>query len=475
MLAFVGGDDSDKVFVQSLRGRRRLVGRGSYPKWSPDGRWIGYSTLKGVYIVRPDGTHRRRVGSGYGFAWSPNGKELAFGAGYLGIVGVDGRRLRKVDTAGNEPGSFIWAPNGRQVIVTLRGQLWIVGRDGRGLRRITNAFSSGLVGWTRLAPVRPPARPLPPTERALDARSVAVRTPVKDLSADGPRAAFITAGPHDCDHVAVWAPAQKTITRFEAPSPCISTSTGSGEYDVELAGTRASWVWYGGGNFWDFLLTTATPANPLPTQLTWDSDHASEFWDYRLRGDGELLVFNQGSRLVRIGVGHERCYETSQGGWGASVCTTIRRGAHAAPVASVSGGLIAVREPTLIAVVDAMGNTVRLFPGEANSAWLDGDHLVVIRANVIERYSVATGALEASRPLPMGYKVADLDGGVAVLRKGRAITLLRLDDGHAFTLTPDRGPVFAELEEPGLYYSYAVGKTGRVVFMPRTEVLRQLG
>jgi hypothetical protein len=52
--------------------------------------------------------------------------------------------------------------------------------------------------------------------------------------------------------------------------------------------------------------------------------------------------------------------------------------------------------------------------------------------------------------------------------------LLRLDDGHSFTLTPDRGPVFAELEEPGLYYSYAVGKTGRLVLMPRAEVLRQL-
>ncbi len=56
----------------------------------------------------------------------------------------------------------------------------------------------------------------------------------------------------------------------------------------------------------------------------------------------------------------------------------------------------------------------------------------------------------------------------------RSRPLLRLDDGHSFTLTPDRGPVFAELEEPGLYYSYAVGKTGRLVLMPRAEVLRQL-
>jgi dipeptidyl aminopeptidase/acylaminoacyl peptidase len=472
-IAYVDGDDS--IFVQPLRGRRRRVGSGRDPKWSPDGRRIGYSTERGVYVVRPDGTHRRRVAAGYGVAWSPNGKELAFTAGYLGIVGVDGHGLRKLETAGNEPGSVIWAPNGRQLIITLRGQLWTVGRDGAGLHRITDAWSSVLVGWTRLAPVLPPARPRPPTERALDDRTAAVSRPVTDLSADGSRVAFITAGPNDCDHVAVWTPSANEVARFDAPAPCFEGSTGSGLYDVELAGSRAAWVSYGGGNFWDFIISTATLADRLPVDLTDDSDNAGELWDYRLRGDGDLLVFNQRSRLVRIGVGRERCYETPRGGFGAPICTTLRRDENAGPVDSVARGLIAVREPTLVAVLDASGNVVRLFPGAAGSAWLDGDHLVAIRSNIIDRYGVATGALEVSRPLPAGYRLVDVDGGIAVLRQGRTVMLLRLDDGHSFTLTPDRGPVFADLEAPGLYYSYAVGKTGRVAFMPRADVLQRLG
>jgi hypothetical protein len=35
--------------------------------------------------------------------------------------------------------------------------------------------------------------------------------------------------------------------------------------------------------------------------------------------------------------------------------------------------------------------------------------------------------------------------------------------------------MFADLEGPGLYYSYAVGKTGRVAFLPHAELVRQLG
>jgi hypothetical protein len=54
--------------------------------------------------------------------------------------------------------------------------------------------------------------------------------------------------------------------------------------------------------------------------------------------------------------------------------------------------------------------------------------------------------------------------------------VLRLADGRSFTLSPGHGPVLAELEPPGLYYSYATPDGGgRVVFMPRAEVDRRLG
>ena len=160
------------------------------------------------------------------------------------------------------------------------------------------------------------------------------------------------------------------------------------------------------------------------------------------------------------------------------MCTTLRRGAHSALVDSVSGGLIAVRERDAVAILDAQGNLVCSFPfapGEVTAARLDGGRLVVARRNVIEVYDVSTGAGVLQRPLPSGYELHDVDGGIAVLSRNGDARLLRLDDGRSFTLAPGRAPVRADLEAPGLYYAYATRDGGaRVVFMPRSEVLQKL-
>lgn len=465
--------DPDYVYVQPLNGRRRRLAPGRRPKWSPDGRWIAYQGSYGesgvLYVIRPNGTQRHRIArDAYDFSWSPNGKELAFGGNSLNIVSVAGRSPRKLQVQASYP---IWAPDGRRLFFTAGGQLWGLGRDGRGLRRLTGAGSNIAIGWARLAPYLPPAKPLPPTERVVGLRMVATSTPVRDLSADGTRAAFITASSIDCDHAAVWTPAAKAIARFSFPHLCLPTSTGSGIYDLELAGTRAAWVDYGGGNTWEFSLSSATLRERLPVRLSLEFGDAGVYWKFQVRGDGDLLVFNDGERLVRIGRGQEPCQEK---GGASKICTTIRRGLHAAPVEAVSGSLIAILEPTEIAVVDVQGDVVRVFPFTAAAARLEGDHLVVARGDALERYNVANGVLEASWPLPRGYSLADADGGIAVLRRPAAIRLVRFEDGR--TLTIERGgPMLGELEAPGLYYSYAVGKTGRVAFLPRSELDRRLG
>ena len=58
----------------------------SAPRWSPDGKWIAFSTPKGngIGIVRPDGSGRRvltaEAGSGYRFSWSPDATRIVFRA-----------------------------------------------------------------------------------------------------------------------------------------------------------------------------------------------------------------------------------------------------------------------------------------------------------------------------------------------------------------------------------------------------------
>jgi WD40 repeat protein len=497
------------IVVRSLDGSRRVLARGPLaffnPRWSPDGHWIAYvhyegfgSRRNGLFVTHPDGSQRHRVArvrDATAFAWSPESRRLAMSdlgrdVLRLAVFGVDGRGSRQLHLE-VVPASFpraavAWSPDGRQLIFAGHAgddsdQIWVVGTRGGGLRRLTNAGSNAVVGLTRHAPALPPARPLVPSERVLSGDAVVTRGPIVDLSADATRVTFLVGSTRaDCGHVALWRPPARTLSRFALLGPCvdIGSSGGPGDvYEVELAGSRVTWASYGPcGNFCDVTLKTTTLDRPV-TQVVDDragavNGAANERWDYRLRGDGDLLVFddvvNRAQRLVRIGTGRERC--------GVAACTTLRRGAHAVPVDSVSEGRIAVREPDEVAVVDAQGALVRVFPfatDEVSAARLDGSRLVVARLALLDVYDVTTGIRELSRPFPSGFTLAEVDGGIAVLRRGDTIRLLRLADGASHTLTPGRG-VLADLEAAGLYYSSRTGAGGRLAFMSRAELIRQL-
>jgi hypothetical protein len=476
----------DRIIVRPLRGKARVLGRGQSPQWSPDGRWIAYKSSAGLNAIQPNGRRRHRVvrGDVSGFAWSPDGRRLAMStsSGELLVAAVDGRVLRRMRLRDHATGAVAWSPDAGRLAFDSgtygAPAISVVGVDGRGLRRLVNEGTSGLVGWTRLAPVRAPARPIPPSERVVTAGAVATRKPVFGLSADGGRVAFaVGATTVDCDHVVVWTPAKKRLTRFQPRALCGEGNNAGFTYDVELAGSRAAWSQIiSCGNSCEVQLVSATLARRSPQPLAFGAASSSgDEYDFHLRGAGDLLVFDDDSRLVRIGAGSERC---QRGDYDARICSTLRRDRHAADAESVSGGLIAIREPDAVAVLDAKGALVRVFPfgaGEVTAARLDGGRLFVTRGNLLEAYDVSRGAALFQRPWPRGFELEDVDGGIAVLRDGRALVLLRVADNRSFTLSL-RGRVFADLEADGLYYSYGTANGGgRVVLMPRAEVVRKLG
>lgn len=457
-------------------------------EWSPDGRFLAYKNGIDLYAIRPNGNwHRLSAHAQWLPVWSPDGKRLAFPVfpNDLVVARGDGRGARRLGLglASMLEWSAGWSPDGRRLAFAggLGGdpsQIWVVGADGQGLSRLTNEGTNDVVGWTGLSPVLPPAPPLPSSERVSGTNTVVTSTPVQALSADGPRVAFAprpTAT--DCVHVVVWAPGDAVLRRLgNLPAPC--GGTGPSLTPLALAGSRAAWVSVSRGDPCSFRLMSATLADPNAHEVSGadliegalcsspDIDH--------LRGDGDLLVFNQEpshpSWLVRIGTGAEKC--------GESLCSTLRKDAQGAVADSVYAGLIATRTPALVSVLNGQGKLVRAFsftPADVNGAVLDGGSVVVWRFGALEVYDVVTGARVLTRPLPPGFRLTDVDGGIAVLRAAETIMLLRLADGHSFTLTPGRGPVLADLEPAGLYYSYAAADGGgRVVFAPRSTIGQEL-
>jgi hypothetical protein len=484
-----------RVVVLPLRGKRRVVARtgedtGQHddyeaPTWSPDGRWIAYldiedkSSKLGLYLVRPNGKRLHRIvrGAFTTMTWSPDAKKLAFTRenGQVGIVGVDGRGLRRLPL-GASAHTVEWSPDGRQLAVSASAgdpeQIFVMGTDGRDIRRVTAQGDNLLIGWTRRPPALPPAPPIPPSEQVLDTRTVATATPVAALSADGTRVAFVPKSrASDCEHIAVWAAGENSIQRFGLPAPCRVESY-TRVLNVALAGSRVAWTpWKSeGSGECSFALLSATLEKPAALWLHGAEGTRSCGADfYHLRGDGDLFVFNDGQRVTRIGSGRQTC---AVGRDGARICSTLRRN-QPGSVDSVSGRRIAVRRPGAVAVLDDRGQLARTFafsPADVRASRLDGTRLVVWRFRGLEVYDVETAALIRSHPVPAGSRLVDVDGGVAVLLAAKTITLLRLEDGHSRTFTPGGAPVLAELEPLGLYYSYATGDGGgRITLLPRAD------
>jgi TolB protein len=83
------------------RNLRRIVRRSAFwPRWSPDGKTVVFSDLRGsspgIYVMDTNGKNLRRIGQGWSPSWSPDGKQIAFasgrgGAGFeLYVMNADG-------------------------------------------------------------------------------------------------------------------------------------------------------------------------------------------------------------------------------------------------------------------------------------------------------------------------------------------------------------------------------------------------
>jgi dipeptidyl aminopeptidase/acylaminoacyl peptidase len=155
-----------------------------YYAWSPDGRYIAYTTGRGFapntmqglfdFEIRDlaGGTNRRvasgaRMGWGYEWHWSPDGRHIAYlssseeGRGEVVVISVEDGSVRAL--AGGDLPSFnhalgspapLWAPDGKYIYGVARGELWRLD-VGSGQGQIV----TGIDGWRIAALMTPFEQP----------------------------------------------------------------------------------------------------------------------------------------------------------------------------------------------------------------------------------------------------------------------------------------------------------------------------
>ena len=153
---------SGQIWIVGANGtKQRAVTRGYTPTWTSDGRLIAFSSSEWtpenpeIYVVRPDGTGRRRLTKTKGSvdvlgddgwpSWAPGGKRIAFssnrtGDGEIWIMNASGRGQHRL---AGLPGRDDWAPSfsadGRRIAFHSLGangqsRLYVVRPNGTGLR-----------------------------------------------------------------------------------------------------------------------------------------------------------------------------------------------------------------------------------------------------------------------------------------------------------------------------------------------------
>ena len=174
-LAFASGEDGTDIFLVPLDASeapfRVTVGRGttnSQPTFAPDGKRIVFTTSRlgpqQLYITDSDGANPELLTtSGFGDqlyradpSWSPDGRFVAFstqieGRFQIATIGLRDRAVKQhtIDGINEDPS---WAPDARHLVFTSSRtgskQLWVLDTESGRLRQLTSGSASRMAAWS---------------------------------------------------------------------------------------------------------------------------------------------------------------------------------------------------------------------------------------------------------------------------------------------------------------------------------------
>lgn len=529
--------------VRTGRRRQLTTARADEPRWSPDGETIAYTLDDRLWLIRSDGSARRKLVArccAGDATWSPDGRRLAFelndrrGNTELAVVDADGKGRRRIVPPGVglvlEPR---WSPRGDLIAFTGSKGVYVVRPDGTGRRRIGTLAAIGAAAWSadaRLLAVtagvpqfRPPLdvwvirvadgrerrvtrgraygyssvavewhpRGLPlervpgplvspevPSDSVREGNVLKTSRVVSRLAADGSRVAVAYAAAGSAGNcVETWDPLADSLVRFYSDCEAL---------DIALAGERLAWIDYHpiGAGTDSFGLLTATPAARAPVQASGICDtpsirpHPCNLPLLDLEGEGSLLAFDSSDKACRY---YRDCPTAPRRNgtlWRLDGAQAVEIGSseEELTVLAVDDGRILVDEGGAALVVrDASGTALRTFsfPDGFRGGALEGSDLVVQTASAVEHYDVDTGALLHAWPVAADARLENVQSGTAAYVAGTEVHLLRLADGAENTIEAAAGPVHARIEAPGLFYSSTASDTeypGRLTFVPLSEL-----
>ncbi|MGD0272631.1 MAG: hypothetical protein ABSB96_02725 [Gaiellaceae bacterium] len=352
---------------------------------------------------------------------------------------------------------------------------------------------------------------------------------ITEISADGSRVAAVEGATNACFKIVAWNTATKKTVRFNTGVNCPADEGAMNEVPgIALAGTRVAWIEGVGGNDLELSVHSrvlGARKSAMVSAFTSNGNGAGEQPDggyvENVVGHGGLLVYNSWSVCSAVPAGESaedslatcaqpapadkeiliysdqqlekvvgnrsvviRSAPDAQAPYSYNVGRITAQQTLAA--VAVDAGRVAVQAPsgavTLLSATGVVLKQIAVPAGTFSGTALQGSQLVTLRNGSLEVYNVASGSLTKTIPLAAGSSkpvLRDLKDGLAVYVRGLAVHVVRLSNGKNLTITvPGAGPVDAQIESTGLYYSYNLPKAtnqGRIVFLPFADLLTKLG
>ena len=183
------------------------------PKWSPDGKRILYTALKGgfpeVWVMNRDGADPKKLTAGLQASWSPDGKSIVFIRDNQTFTRelASGREQKITPEQWERCGVPAWSPDGKSIAVASRHLesigIFIVGLDGKTQAQLKAQEACCTPAWSK-------------DGRRLLCQSV--KGHIHQLEADGKNWEQVTFGA-DVQHDARYSPDESMIVYCRAPSP----------------------------------------------------------------------------------------------------------------------------------------------------------------------------------------------------------------------------------------------------------------